>query len=246
MITLSDLISQTWTLYSRNFKTYLKLSFWIFLFTIPGAALGVLLDTLGQTRVINLIISVFLNLLVFILTILVTIVLVRVADRQITEEKPAVSLKKEFGVALAFWFEVLAVAIVVGLIQVAGFLLLIIPGIIFSVWFAFTLYLVILEKAGIKEALLKSKTLVRGRFWGVLVRFFVPTILWSLFGWAISVIFINLVDVAVRFAASSAAFATADQIIKIIGSTYINALLIPLFVISVVILFRNLQKQSNL
>lgn len=58
-------------------------------------------------------------------------------------------------------------------ILVGGFLLLIIPGIIFSVWFAFSGIEIVLNNAGVKESLSKSKALVVGRFRPVFGKLFV-------------------------------------------------------------------------
>ncbi len=270
MITLSNLISNTWTLYSQNLRTYLKLSLLIFLITVPIGAIGLLLNTLKYAGIAGMAVSIVVGFCVLILTILLTIVLVRVADKQlsrfsapaiVSSSASSVSIKNEFKAALSLWFEVLLIAVIVSLIQIAGLILLIVPGIIFSVWFAFAIYFAILDfhlqggrfrfgggnggsgGNGIKNSLIQSKVLVKGRFWPVLLRIFVPTILWSMFNWAVSQIFINLVELTQEYLVVS-----ADKIVtyfadfaKLFGSIYINALFVPLFIISMVILFRDLQ-----
>jgi hypothetical protein len=258
MLSLANLISNTWLLYSKNFVTYLKLSFFIFLVTIPAAAISSLSYAFFASKIANLSLSILINLLVFFLTILVTIVLVRVADKQLKSlssgESISLSLSREFENSLKLWPMVLVVSIIVGLIQLIGLFFLIVPGIIFSVWFAFALCYVILEfpssgsvSAAIKESLKQSRELVRGRFWGVLLRIFVPTILWSLFGWAISMIFVNSLNIIQKYFLVGAAESATRllDILKILGSTYINALFIPLFVITTVILFRSLESTKT-
>ena len=66
-----------------------------------------------------------------------------------------------------------------GFIIIAGFILLIIPGIIFSVWYAFVGVISILEEEtlGIGDALRRSKSYVKGRWW---------SIFWRMFGGSIS------------------------------------------------------------
>ncbi len=245
MMPLSTLITNTWLLYNKNFKIYLKLSFWIFLITIPAASLAFLLNAFRQLQAFGVLISLLINLLVFVLTILVTVVLVRIADKQIQSVDSAapVSIKSEFQRASGVWFEVLLIAILVGLIQLGGFVLLIVPGVIFSIWFAFSLYLVILEKAKIKESLSRSRGLVRGRWWGVFARVLAPSILWSLFGWGVTLIYFNIIDLVNKYFLANVDSITQYIIglIKVLGSTYISAVFVPLFVISMVILFRNLQ-----
>jgi hypothetical protein len=57
-----------------------------------------------------------------------------------------------------------------GLIIFVGFIFLIIPGIIFMVWYSFSQYIVINQDVGPIEALKQSKRLVSGYFWPVVGR----------------------------------------------------------------------------
>ncbi len=60
--------------------------------------------------------------------------------------------------------------LVTGLIIVVGLLFLIVPGIIFAVWYSFSQYLVITKDIRPIDALKASKALVSGYFWPVLGR----------------------------------------------------------------------------
>lgn len=60
-----------------------------------------------------------------------------------------------------------------GFIVTGGFLLLIIPGIIFSVWFFLSQFVLAAEDERGMRALLKSKAYMRGRFFEVFLRLFV-------------------------------------------------------------------------
>ena len=59
------------------------------------------------------------------------------------------------------------------LIVFLGLVLLIVPGIIFAVWFSFSRFILIKEGLGIKASLARSKELVRGRFWPILGRYLI-------------------------------------------------------------------------
>ena len=67
------------------------------------------------------------------------------------------------------------------LIIIGGAILLIIPGIIFSVCFSFSKFIYLYEGSGIEESLGKSKELVKGRFWPVTGRLFVIGLLMGIF-----------------------------------------------------------------
>lgn len=58
----------------------------------------------------------------------------------------------------------------VGLAVLGGLILLIAPGFIFAIWFAFASYLVVAENLSGKKALSRSKQLVKGSFWAVVGR----------------------------------------------------------------------------
>ncbi len=71
-------------------------------------------------------------------------------------------------------------AILSGLVVVIGFLLLIVPGIFFSIWFAFSAIMVITSNVSGIDAMKKSRELVRGLEWkvfGRLVAFAIPIII---------------------------------------------------------------------
>jgi hypothetical protein len=61
-----------------------------------------------------------------------------------------------------------AVAVIFDLAVAAGLLLLVVPGVVVFTWFALAAPLIELEGCGVREALRRSRQLVRGRFWPVL------------------------------------------------------------------------------
>jgi hypothetical protein len=63
----------------------------------------------------------------------------------------------------------IAVDLIFGVGAALGTILLIVPGIIFFTWFALAGPVVELEGAGVRGAFRRSRQLVRGRFWTVLV-----------------------------------------------------------------------------
>lgn len=65
------------------------------------------------------------------------------------------------------------VNLVVGLIVVGGVVLLIVPGIMFAVWYSFSLWGVVDKGYGVGRSLKESKLLVKGKFWRVSGRFVV-------------------------------------------------------------------------
>jgi uncharacterized membrane protein len=81
--------------------------------------------------------------------------------------------KEIFRLGLKNILKFFLVALVVGLIALLGLVLLIIPAIIFGVWYSFSIWLVLDKNLKIGEALKTSKAMIKGRFWKVLGRSFV-------------------------------------------------------------------------
>jgi hypothetical protein len=71
-----------------------------------------------------------------------------------------------------FFLPMLWVMVLSVLAYMGGFLLLIIPGIIFAVWFAFSYFTLVLEGKRGTDAMKTSKGYVRGRWWPVAGRIF--------------------------------------------------------------------------
>jgi hypothetical protein len=61
-------------------------------------------------------------------------------------------------------------SILLGLIQLGGMVLLILPGVVFSVWFGFAKFVFMSKNMSPIESLKVSKALVSGKFWPVLGR----------------------------------------------------------------------------
>lgn len=79
-----------------------------------------------------------------------------------------VGIKESYQLARPFIIPLLLTSLVSGLIILGAGLLLIIPALIFSVWFSFIQYSVVLDKKSGLAALTASREYIRGRFWQVL------------------------------------------------------------------------------
>jgi len=64
----------------------------------------------------------------------------------------------------------LAVSLVLGAIFIGGMILLIIPAFIFSVWYSFSIFLVLEKNVPVFKSFKESKLLVKGRFWKIFGR----------------------------------------------------------------------------
>lgn len=133
----------------------------------------------------------------------------------------------------------------VGYIIPGGFLLFIVPGIIFSVWFAFAQFVFVTEGVGGMNSLLKSKEYVRGRWFEVFLRLFliwIASVLISsipLLGTILSFLFVPYLlvfiwllydDLKALKGEVKYSSATIEKV-KWIGAATLGYLALPLFII---------------
>ena len=96
-----------------------------------------------------------------------------VAFRKIVEEEK-LSVKETFQIAWKRLWKFSVLSLLVFLMTIGGGILLVIPGIIFSVWYVFSRFILIeSEKGEVLIALGRSRHLLRGRFWKVFGRLIV-------------------------------------------------------------------------
>jgi hypothetical protein len=82
----------------------------------------------------------------------------------------ALTVMESYKQSMLFFLRYIGLSIVMSVLLFLGFLILIIPGIILSVWFAFSTFVLVVERASIIDSLKKSREYVRGRWWAVFGR----------------------------------------------------------------------------
>lgn len=84
--------------------------------------------------------------------------------------KDEVALGEAYRLAKSKFFSYAWVSALVGIIVMGGFVMAVVPAVIFSVWFSLSSYILVIEGRKGLDALLKSKEYVRGYWWPVLFR----------------------------------------------------------------------------
>ncbi|MBU5438984.1 hypothetical protein KQI42_13230 [Tissierella sp. MSJ-40] len=163
-LTLMGLFSTSWEIYKKCFKH-------IFLIILLYLPLYIVMDYLGinfnsfRTRnsplniitIISGIITVFINVgIIFI-----------VKERLIDFHNEDINIGYILKESLSKWWDVLITELLSGLIIIGMTLLLIVPGIIWSIYYIFSLQVVVIKDLRGKEALDFSKEMVSGRWWKV-------------------------------------------------------------------------------
>jgi hypothetical protein len=142
--------------------------------------------------------------------------------------------KENYSTTVKFIWPSFYTSLFAGVLIILGLLLIFIPGIIFSIWFYFALYFVILDGKRGWSALGASKLLVKGRWWATWWRLLAPGFVFGLVIGIIYAIFGAIVNILPLGEESLA-------LINNIASVLVSSLAIPLTTLAIAHLFNSLQ-----
>lgn len=185
LISVSELVKQSWQLYKNNFKTLISITAWL----LPFVLLQILLLIPAQVSVLDFtaLLSFLVSVASIVTAIVISIILIQINNKIYLQEsignwrdliKPAI--QKAGGYVL--------VVIITAILVIIGLVLLIIPGIIMAVWYSFSEQVFVLENIKGYKALKRSKELVSGYWWPVLGRWLGASLFFGIIIWIISII----------------------------------------------------------
>ena len=141
------LFKDSLSIVGANFVLFLSIllipiivSFFTALFA-PNPATGVMVTYESVIYIILMVIYVIISILMSVALILA------INDNSLTA-------KGAYTRAMSYFWKYVGLSLLMTIILMVGFMLLIIPGIILSVWFAFATYILILENSGIVDSLI--------------------------------------------------------------------------------------------
>jgi len=229
LISISDIIKKGWELYTENFQKFLVP---IITLIIPYIILY-LLQYYGQSWAVIFILIIFV--LIIMVDLWLGILFIQMIDKIYKKQTFNLNnLYKEAFQKIASYFWV---CILTSLVILVGFILLIIPGIIFAIWFNFSPYINILEGKRGTMALKSSQELVKKRWGATFWRLLIPPLLVYLIVMAI------VIGLTFMLTNGQINNASIEQNLLINGiSTLIFLLLTPLFISFSVILYNSLKE----
>lgn len=247
LIRITDIIQQAIALYRRHFKIMIQ---YIVLLFIPGACSAILplmllllvpadlsIGVMGVSYVIYGILALLLSLVSFWFTVTLIRVLAKLYDG--TSVLP---LGAEIQQAKSVVWPALGVSILTGLAVFGGTLLLVIPGIIFAVWFAFAVYGVAIHHTSPIAAMKDSKALVEGRWWAVCWRLVIPMLVFGIAMVIVQYIVEMPLTYVLRSTDPNSALAVSWNMISILISSFTGLILLPLTTAVPIILYTDLKK----
>jgi len=241
LISATDIIKQSFELYRNNWKIFIQ---YALLLLIPGTLIGASGASLGYFILATDFIISFLawGILIVLFSILsfwFSLALIRVINKRY-QNLPTKNLKEELLDSKNLILPAILASILSGLAVMGGIVLFIIPGIIFAVWFMFSMYEVALDNKKTIEALQHSKDLVSGRWFAVAWRIIAPAVLFG-----IIIIIIQWILVIPLNLLGNQMSGTAAMIwggIYAILTTLISTIAAPLTTTAPTILYHNLKE----
>ena len=173
LIPVMDLIKNSFEIYKERVWVLLGLlgiTFLSFLAVLPGMIIfwGVPKNILGETG------SSFIGFILFLIGIIFCAVIgiwCQIASVYAVKERASkIGIKQSLAMAWPKFWSFVWVGILVAIVVFVGFCLLVVPGIIFLVWFYIAAYVLVVEDIKGTDALKRSKQLVAGYWWPVFGR----------------------------------------------------------------------------
>lgn len=169
---VTQLFDTAWFTYKKHFKNILKINAVPAVIAVCAGVVFKYADFISDTTPVSFLLGIQLVTLVC-STILVAMVagsLSYIAQVRLVSGDVYVSLKKAFSESVPYLYGYLLLMIYIGVSVFFGALLLIVPGIVFAIWFMFAPMVMVVDRIKGISALKKSKSLVRGVWGNVFLR----------------------------------------------------------------------------
>ena len=246
LISAKEIIVKSIDLYKEHYLLYLRYMLLLFVPTgiiaVAGSVLGsfaqaVLLYGIGITILIYAVVFVTGTLV----SMWISLAFIKALSETINKQQQTNPLQQIHS-SVKYIVPALIASVLTSLAVLGGIILLIIPGIIFAIWFAFAMYNIALDDAEALESLHNSKELVQGRWWEVFWRLFAPGVVFGVLAivaqWIINWPFGQLLE---TFQEGDVSFALLLTLATLV-SVAVGLLITPLSSLAPTILYLELKK----
>jgi hypothetical protein len=165
-----QLLIQSWATFKKTWKVLVRIVALVAAptFVLVAMIMGIALS--GYTTVAIILGLILVMLAVYFFSWAYSAIIYVLSN---SHEEHRTTARKAFVHTKARVWVMIGVGILISLIVMGGLILLIIPGIIFSVWYGMSRYIVITENLSVIESLKKSRSYVDGYFWPIIIRMLV-------------------------------------------------------------------------
>ncbi len=245
-----DLITASWQNLRRNIRTYAEFLVWFTVLALAEWAVWTTTRAVVTEKIMRGMLLGFLTLPVAIVVMGLTASLIDVTARSL--QKKAVDVRASLSVGVHTLFPFIWVSILASLAIIFGFAILIVPGVLFLVWYRFGQNFVVIDGLGGIAALAASHRLVAGRWWATFARIAIPALFFYVTAAFVKAIIYLLIGSAMGdpglFFGPSAdvdALSNTHTLITSVIPQVVNGLTLPLFIGSDILLWLDLKKTAG-
>lgn len=164
------LLKDAWNIFTSNYRLFVGI------YLVPGvlALIFGLVFGVKSTRINASSASELAAYPLFFLSLMVIIVvniLMAIAMTKAVSDPQSTTVSSAYNFAKGYFFSYILLGILVGLSVMVGLIALVIPGIIFAIWFSFSYFALLFEDKHGTEAMKASKAYVKGKWWQVFGRY---------------------------------------------------------------------------
>lgn len=242
LVSSKKIILDSIHLYRNHFKTLFLATLPLFFLSVAVilvSAVGTLFEWGGS--IVNWSV-VGINIVLFFLSLWFVTALMHVVA-QAYKQYPDLSYRSSLAAVRVHFFPIILTVAITFLAIVGTTLMLIVPGIIFSVLLFFTLYSSVIDNISPKKIIRYNINLVWGNWWGTVWRLFIPFAVFTLPLFALDSV-LNLILQNIVLSSSLSVIIWSSSAISIISSA-INLVLAPIFIANTVILYESLKQQPK-
>jgi len=159
----------------------------------------------------------------------------------------ALDIREAFTGGLRFFLPAVGAGILYALIMMVGFVLLVVPGIIFSVSLSLSLFALVLDGAGVTGSLGRSRALVRGHWWRTATILTVAMLIYMAVYVGVMALLMLVLPVGNIFSVSTGS-AAPNALIMLLFSLVLglfNAVLAPLMYAMALVTYRDLRLRKS-
>jgi hypothetical protein len=180
LLTAGEIVAKSWREYRENFHAWAIFGFIIFVptfvLTLSGTFGGFLNVYLPATTIMTNVLIVIIAVASAVLGFWSSLALISAVIKYLQTKKTD-HFKEHYSAAFTLIWPAFYTSLLVALFVLGGTILFIIPGIIVSIWYHFSVYNMFTSGEKGFAALESSKKLVRGRWWSVAWRILVPAVI---------------------------------------------------------------------
>jgi len=236
-----EIIKRSWSLYWSNWTKLVAIAAWSIIPVVASMLIAYIPESLWLAA---LFLSIAVGIGAMVIGLWVYVALTLTIAKIYNKEKP--DAEKIYQISWEKIIPLLWVSILTGLAIFGGTLLLIIPGILFAVWFGFSSVICVLEGTRGSAALSESKQLVSGKWWSVFWRFLATYFVFGILFYLAVIVLMVLIGLIMGGFEAFADPSNTLVWLENIATSVINVVAMPLFSAITIIIYLELKKFKNI